>query len=137
MATRQAKGRSEAGKPTSNVVEQKAAALAEQLGWFLGTVRAKSDGWLDREKLRKELGRIRDGAADLLDHVNRASEGARKTAAKPAVASTRASRGAVDAPGKRHRKPPPRESIDKRMGEPVGKQMGQKSQKNRMRSGRG
>jgi hypothetical protein len=31
------------------------------------------------------------------------------------------------APGKRHRKPPPQEAIDKRMGEPVGKQMGQKN----------
>ena len=56
----------------------------------------------------------------------------------PAAAETmRASRGAVDAPGKRHRKPPPQEAIDKRMGEPVGKQMGQKSVKNSMRRGRG
>ena len=31
-----------------------------------------------------------------------------------------------DAPGKSHRKPPPQERINKRMGEPVGKQMGQK-----------
>jgi hypothetical protein len=48
-----------------------------------------------------------------------------------------ASRGLVDAPGKRHRKPPPQESIDKRMGEPTGKQMGQKSFKLGMRRGRG
>jgi hypothetical protein len=46
------------------------------------------------------------------------------------------SRGPVDAPGKRHRKPPPQERLDKRMGEPVGKQMGQKSAKTRGR-GRG
>lgn len=119
-------------------VEQKVVALAEQLGWVLGTVQAKADGWLDRERLRKELGRIRDGAAELLDHVTRASAEAREAAAKPAGATTmRASRGAVDAPGKRHRKPPPQESVDKRMGEPLGKQMGQKSVKNRMRSGRG
>jgi hypothetical protein len=140
MAVRKAarKDQSQAGKATSDVVDQKMVALAEQLGWFLGTVRAKADGWLDREKLRKELGRIRDGAAELLDHVNRASASARKAGAKPAATSTmRASRGAVDAPGKRHRKPPPQEAIDKRMGEPMGKQMGQKSVKNRMRSGRG
>jgi hypothetical protein len=47
----------------------------------------------------------------------------------PAPAATRAGRGPVDAPGKRHRKPPPQERLDKRMGEPIGKQMGQKSAK--------
>ena len=45
------------------------------------------------------------------------------------AAATRRSRGPVDAPGKRHRKPPPQEPIDRRMGEPQGKQMGQKSVK--------
>jgi len=45
-------------------------------------------------------------------------------------------RGPVDAPGKRHRKPQPKEPIDKRMGEPRGKQMGQKSVKNGPRGGR-
>ena len=148
MAVRKAarKHQPEAGKATSDVVEQKVVQLAEQLGWFLGTVRAKADGWLESEALRKEVGRIRDGAAELLDHVNRASESAWKAAAKrsperasaslggsrrvegPAAASApRPSRGAVDAPGKRHRKPPPQEAINQRMGEPVGKQMGQKS----------
>jgi hypothetical protein len=47
------------------------------------------------------------------------------------------SRGPVDAPGKRHRKPPPQEPIDKRLGEPRGKQMGQKSVKTGWRGGRG
>lgn len=61
-----------------------------------------------------------------------------KAGAKPAAAeTTRASRGAVDAPGKKHRKPPPQEAIDKRMGEPVGKQMGQKSFKVGKSRGRG
>ena len=54
----------------------------------------------------------------------------RKTTRKDQV-----SRGAVDAPGKRHRKPPPQEAIDKRMGEPVGKKTGQKNFK--MGKGRG
>lgn len=121
-----------------DALERKVVALAEQMGWVLGTVQAKADGWLDQGTLQRELGRIRDGAAELLDHVTRASAEARKAAARPAGAPTmRASRGAVDAPGKRHRKPPPQESLDKRMGEPVGKQMGQKSVKNRGRSGRG
>ena len=132
------------GKPaTGEVVEQKVVALAEQLGWFLGKVQAKADGWLENEAVKKQLGQIRDGAADLLEHVNRASKQARSGGAKAAAVepadlpTPRASRGAVDAPGKRHRKAPPQERIDKRMGEPVGKQMGQKSTKNRMRSGRG
>ena len=140
MAERKAarKDQSAAAKAPSDVVEQKVVALAEQLGGFLGTVRAKADGWLDRDVLLTELGRIRDAAAALLDQVKRASPMARKAAATPAVAATvRASRGPVDAPGKRHRKPPPHEPLAKRMGEPIGKQMGQKSAKNRMRSGRG
>jgi hypothetical protein len=33
----------------------------------------------------------------------------------------------VDAPGKKHRKPPPQVHIGRGMGEPEGKQMGQKS----------
>ena len=49
---------------------------------------------------------------------------------KLASSATRRSRGPVDAPGKRHRKPLAEERIDKRMGEPEGKQMGQKSVRN-------
>jgi len=54
-----------------------------------------------------------------------------------ATSATRLSRGPVEAPGKRHRKPLPQEPIDKQMGEPRGKQMGQKSVKTGWRSGRG
>lgn len=125
-------------------LEPKVVALAEQLGWFLGRVQAKADGWLDKDALRKQVAQIRDGAADLLKHVNRASEAARKAVAKPAPAAEpaatpkpRASRGAVDAPGKRHRKPPPQDRIDKRMGEPVGKKLGQKQFKGGKSRGRG
>ncbi len=124
-----------AGKPAPDVVEQKVVALAEQLGWFLGTVRAKADGWLDRENLRKEVGRIRDVATDLLQHVDAASRSARMAGAKPkatakaaAAVNPRQSRGPVDAPGKKHRKPPPQEKIlNKMMGEPEGKKLGQKN----------
>ena len=49
---------------------------------------------------------------------------------------TRSGRGPVDAPGKRHRKPLPPERIDRQMGEPRGKQMGQKSAKTGRRGGR-
>jgi hypothetical protein len=53
-----------------------------------------------------------------------------------AAAPSRPSRGPVDAPGKRHRQPLPGEPIDRRLGEPRGKQMGQKSVKSGWRSGR-
>lgn len=59
------------------------------------------------------------------------------TVKQTATSATRHSRGLVDAPGKRHRKPLPQEPIDKRMGEPRGKQMGQKSVKTGRRGGRG
>jgi hypothetical protein len=58
------------------------------------------------------------------------------TAKQPTTSATRPSRGPVDAPGKRHRKPPPQEPINIRMGEPQGKQMGQKSGKTGRRGGR-
>ena len=67
----------------------------------------------------------------------------RKTAQKQSRAvvkpagTARLSRGLVDAPGKRHRKPARQEPIDVRMGEPRGKQMGQKSVKAGWRGGRG
>ena len=65
-----------------------------------------------------------------LDRLNRKSPVTRNTTAKQtATSATRVSRGQVDAPGKRHRKPLPQERISKRMGEPRGKQMGQKNAK--------
>jgi hypothetical protein len=72
-----------------------------------------------------------------LDMLNRKSPVTRNTAAKQtATSATRVSRGPVDAPGKRHRKPLPQEPISKRMGEPRGKQMGQKNAKRAGRGGR-
>lgn len=140
---------------SNNEVEAKVVALAEQLGWFLGTVRGKADGLLASDAVQQEVARIRDSAAELMEHVNRAGASAKQmatsagTSAKKAVATvgkaaqkatksatapapvvataTKRSGGTVDAPGKKHRKPPPQERLDKRMGEPVGKQLGQKS----------
>jgi hypothetical protein len=123
---------------TSVLVEKKLVAFAEHLGWLVGTVQAKAEGWLDPTVLTKEIARIRDSAADLLAHVNREDTSQRKTPAKrTATAATRPGRGLVDAPGKRRRKLPPQERIDKQMGEPRGKQSGQKQFKSGKRSGRG
>jgi hypothetical protein len=118
----------------SDLVEEKLLAFAEQLGWFVGTVHAKAPGWLDRTVLIKEIGRVQDSAADLLAHVNALQRNT--TAKRTAISATRRSRGPVDAAGKRHRKPLPAERIDRQMGEPRGKQVGQKSAKTGRRGGR-
>ena len=121
-----------------DLIEQRLVAFADQLGVFIGTVRAKGESSLDRIVLTTELGRIRDSAVDLLADLTRDDASQRKTPVIPTAATVaRRSRGPVDAPGKRHRKPQPQERIDKRMGEPRGKQMGQKSFKMGRRSGRG
>lgn len=131
-------------------VEPMVIALAEQLGTVLGRVRRQADDWMANEALRQQVSQIRDGATQLLERVNNAGAAARKSAAKlmpmgkPAkktkakksasAAKTKGrSGGVVDAPGKRHRRPPPEELFDKRLGEPMGKQMGQKHLKRRPR----
>ena len=136
------------GRLTNEGIEPMVIALAEQLGTFVGRVQAKAEGWLGNDTLREQVGQIRDGALNVLKQVNRASEEARKAAArqmpkataKPAAKNSKAtsrSGGTVDAPGKRHRKPPPQASINKRMGEPTGKQAGQKQFKTGKSRGRG
>jgi hypothetical protein len=72
-----------------------------------------------------------------LDRLDRKRPVAPVAAAKQtATSAPRASRGPVDAPGKRHRKPLPQVRLDKRLGEPRGKQMGQKNAKRADRGGR-
>jgi hypothetical protein len=119
-------------------------------GIVLGRVQAKADGWLENEALRQQVTQIRDGATQLLNRVNSAAATARKLAppkrhgregesvAKPApVKKAKATKGrnggVVDAPARRLRKPPPQELFDPRLGEPMGKQMGQKNLKRRGR----
>jgi transcription elongation factor len=116
------------GSATSatDTVEQRLVAFAEQLGRIVGTVQAKADGWLDRKTLKEELTRIRDGAADLLNHVGTGTaiasaaatpaqsqttdqtpgRSATATTGWRATGATGRSGGKVDAPGKTHRKPP-------------------------------
>jgi hypothetical protein len=79
-----------------------------------------------------------DESAALETRSNREDTLPRRTAAsQTATGATRLSRGLVDAPGKHHRKPLTQEPIDKQMGEPRGKQTGQKSAKAGWRGGRG
>lgn len=89
-----------------SLVEQRVVQFAEQMGRVIGTVRAEADGLVDVQALSSQIATIRDAAADLLTHIGRRGAGA-FAAAPAAPAKTRRSRGAVDAPGKRHRKPAP------------------------------
>ena len=172
MARKSAKGKSTTNKAAiasaseASVLETGVVKLAEQLGWFVGTVQAKTDGWLDQETLTQQMTQIRDGAAQLLEQVNRAgaaagesatklasaakaampampsmtsAKAAKKDAAKTAAADAKRqqSRQAVAAPGKKHRKPPPQEKVQRRMSDSATKQLGRKTMAGAARRGRG
>ena len=101
---------STSGTPTADVLEKQVVAFAEQLGRIAGTVHAKTAGWMDGDALKKELARVRDGAADLLQRLTADVQDVAEN--RPAAgAATRRSRGRsggiVDAPGKKHRPPTP------------------------------
>ena len=185
MAARKSPKKTQAAAKTADTVESKVVALAEQLGWLLGTVRGKADGLLSNEAVKNEVARIRDGATELMEHVNRAGASAKQkaagaintaidaapgvtasarkavatagasakqmatsasasakkavasaskaaqkaaksaTAEAPVVVTVKRSGGTVDAPGKRHRKPPPQEKVGKRMSDSAVKQRGE------------
>jgi hypothetical protein len=100
------------GATTADVIEQRVLAFAEQVGRIAGTLQAKAEGWMQRETLQTQLASVRDGAADLLEQL---AGGATKAsddtpaAAKGRRDATGRSGGVVDAPGKTHRKPRPRD----------------------------
>jgi hypothetical protein len=91
-------------------LEERVLAFAEQLGRIAGTVQAKTAGWMDGDTLKKELARVRDGAADLLQQLTADAPvvGVSRPTGGPAPTRSRArSGGIVDAPGKKHRPPMP------------------------------
>ena len=96
-------------KGTADHIEARIVALAEQLGRVVGTVQAKSEGWMDPEALSAQVASVRDGAADLLKQLSGKVMGRGRKAAPAKKAPARPSKGrsggVVDAPGKKHRKP--------------------------------
>ena len=99
--------------------EKRILAFAEQIGLIAGTVQAKTEGWLDRDKLNAQLASIRDSASDLLEEIgtskpvaamkrgvqmasDRASAGA-KTSKRPAASRARPSAAGRVAGGKKGR----------------------------------
>jgi len=116
-------------------------AFAEQLGRIAGTVQANAADWMDGDTLKKELARVRDGAADLLQQL---------TADAPAVAQNGPTAGAairnnrgrsggiVDAPGKKHRPPTPPDAAANRADNQAAKMRAAKTMvKTSRRRGRG
>jgi len=146
MATSKTTKDNPATNTTADVVEERLVAFAEQLGTLVGTVQAKTEGWLDREALGKQLSAIRDRASELIDQVTPAaaktvSPRAKRTPAPsqktPAASAVKRSRGLVDAPGKRHRKPPPQTRVGKHASEPKARVIGNPNLKTGRRGGRG
>jgi hypothetical protein len=93
-----------------DALEQRVVAFAEELGRIAGTFQAKAEGWMDREALTRQIARVRDGAAELLEQlaVGATKPSTRVPAAGAAHGNTKGrSGGVVDAPGKKHRKPMP------------------------------
>ena len=87
-------------------IRSQAIDLAEQLGRIAGTMEGTAEVWLNRPSLRKQLMRVRDGAAQLLASVS----GGKARSRKGVKATVQAKLQSVDfahAPGKRHRQPAP------------------------------
>jgi len=132
---------STSGTPTADVLEKQVVAFAEQLGRIAGTVHAKTAGWMDGDALKKELARVRDGAADLLQRLTADAQDVaeNKPTAGPATRRSRGrSGGIVDAPGKKHRPPTPTDPGANRADSQAAKMRAAKTMvKTRRRRGRG
>ena len=82
---------------TADATEQRVMAFAERVGRIVGTIQAKTDGWMDRETLNKQIAGVRDEAARLLDQL----AGGAKKATKKAKAAAAAARQANKRPSPR------------------------------------
>ena len=91
---------------SSTALETQIVAFAEQLGYVAGSIETRAEGLVDRKKLSRQLTTVRDGAKRLLDQLASgvAARVGRTSASKRPARKAR-SGGAVDAPGKKHRKP--------------------------------
>src|SRR5207245_5001243 len=58
------------GASSNDPMEQRVVAFAEQLGRIVGTVQAKTEGWMDRDALNKQIAGVRDSAAELLEQLS-------------------------------------------------------------------
>jgi hypothetical protein len=91
---------------TTDAVEQRVLAFAEQIGRIAGTIQAKAEGWMNREALDQQIASVRDGAADLLERLASTTKATKKAPSRagPRRPVQARGRGPVDAPGRKHRK---------------------------------
>jgi hypothetical protein len=99
MATQEQKNVSDLG--------EQAIALAEQLGRIAGTIEGTAESWLKRERLAKELTRVRDGATQMLEGLRRQSAPKKKAKRAKSAAAASARQDPARAPGKKRRAPAP------------------------------
>jgi hypothetical protein len=107
-----------ADQKDAKALGDRALALADQLGYIVGTIEGAAKSKMDRKKLADQLTRVRDSAAHMLEGLTdgaskgrksvqrmglRPAGGQKKTASAPASLKADPSR----APGKRRRKPAP------------------------------
>ena len=113
MATQEQKHASELG--------EQAMALAEQLGRIAGTIEGTAESWLKRERLAKQLTRVRDGATQMLEGLRRQRAPKKKAKrAKPAAAAS-TGQNPAHAPGKKRRGPAPSTPGLKKSDETIAK----------------
>lgn len=111
MAKRSSTSKTPKPTPPDNAdsaLQRQVIAFAEQLGYVAGSIESRTAGLRDRQKLSRQLTGVRDGAKRLLEQL--ASGVASRVRREPKRARpVRKARsgGAVDAPGKKHRKPAP------------------------------
>jgi len=83
----------EKSETTTDVMEQRVMAFAEQLGRIVGTIQAKTDGWMDRDTLNKQVASVRDEATRLLEQLAGGAKKATKRAKAAAAEARRGSKG--------------------------------------------
>jgi hypothetical protein len=129
------------GTPRVDGLEERVLAFAEQLGRIAGTVQAKTAGWMDGDTLKKDLARVRDGAADLLQQLTADAPPlavSRPTGGPAPRRSRGRSGGIVDASGKKHRRAMPNDPDANRADSQAAKMRAAKTMvKTSRRRGRG
>jgi hypothetical protein len=66
-------GRKDGADSTRASKEQGLVAFAEQLGWIVGTIQGKAEGWLDSDVLTAQISKVRDSASTLLNQLRPAT----------------------------------------------------------------
>ena len=91
MAKRSSKSKQPHTNPPApgGALERQVLAFAEQLGYVAGSIESRAEGWMDVDKLSRQVTSVRDGAKQLLDSL--ASGVASRVRRKPAPAGPPAS----------------------------------------------